>query len=190
MYGFGLELWGTQVWRKWVFSGRTHRVVPKDVSLVWVLSHNNRYRLSLTAIFALFAAVYCLAFVWDDVFANDPAWKRSLIQYGFLAIVGLSSYSVASALFDTVELSEHSLTIRTLFLPAMTVRWEEIRSLSIAPGLNREHIVLLTDGGMKRKISLFMNGLGTFREFVERKLPPEKWWAAADAFPRTEEPYG
>jgi hypothetical protein len=189
MYGFGLELWGTQVWRKWVLSGRNHRVAPNEASLVWVLSHNNRYKLSFTAIVALFASVYCLAFVWDDAFANDPMWKRLLIQYGFLAIVGLSFYLVASAFFDRVELSEHCLTIHTLFLPAITVRWEDIKSLSLSSSVNPESIVLFTNGGSKRKISLFMNGLGAFREFVERKLPPEKWWAAADALPRTEEPF-
>jgi hypothetical protein len=183
MYGFGLELWGTNLWRKWVSAGRRIHVAPEEASLVWVLSHNGRYRFSLAAIFVLFAAVYLLAFVWDDVLANEPMWKRLLIQYGYLAIVGLSCYSVASAFFDRVEISEHSLTIRTLFLPTVTVQWEEIRSLSSSSSLNRENIVLLTNAGSKRKISLFMNGLGTFRTFLERKVSLEKWWAAADVLP-------
>ncbi len=82
-----------------------------------------KIQVSLAAIFVLFAAVYCLGFVWGDAFANDPIWKRLLIQYGFIALVGLCFVSVACAFYDRVEISEHSLTVYALFRRTITVSW-------------------------------------------------------------------
>jgi hypothetical protein len=48
---------------------------------------------------------------------------------------------------------------------------------------NGENLVLVTVDGLKRNISLFMDGLGTFRSFLERKVAPERWWATDFALP-------
>lgn len=183
-----VDRWLIDLWKKWVLAGRSLHVPPKEASLIWGLSHNSRYKFSLIGIFALFVAVYYLAFVLDDSLANAPMWKQLLIQCGLLAIVGLSFYSVASAFFDKVELSERGLTIHALFRASITVKWGDIRSLALASSVNRENIVMRTNGGLKRKISLFMNGLGTFRAFLERTVPLEKWEDADAVLPYIGEP--
>jgi hypothetical protein len=140
MFDGAITQWGVRRWKRWVLAGRTHYVPPKEGTLVRVLSHNSRYKVSLTAFCALFVGVYCLAFVWGDAFANAPTWKRLALQYGLLAVAALSCYSITEAFFDRVEITDHGLTVHALLRAPITVQWEEISSLYPISSVNRENV--------------------------------------------------
>lgn len=188
MYAPGAEQIGLRFWKRWIASGREVQADRRDTSTQWVLVHGWRYRATFFLSFTLFSAAYILAFVAGDSFAKDPAWKRLSFNAATLGIAALNLYLALSAFLDRVALSETEISIHRLALKDFIARWDEIAGA--APNAERSEAVFTAVDGSKRAVSLYMNGLGTLREFLERRVPRERWSGLDELLPHPHSPSG
>jgi hypothetical protein len=178
----GAEQVGLKLWKRWVLAGRRSQAEPDELCTRWVLRHSWRFKLTFVLALAMFVAAYLFAFHLGSAFAKDPLWKRNLFHAGTLAIVALNGFVVWTAFRERVVFSEEGIRIRRGVRSEASLLWMDIASL----GANAEgdEAALKTVTGSKLAFSLYLDGLGTLRQLLERKVPRDRWAAIDPALPQ------
>lgn len=101
--------------------------------------------------------------------SKDGPLPMLLVGGAFLL---LTLFAAADLLAARVTLAPEGIDFRYPWRPGAFVPWSEVRSVTYSPGMY--WFPVQTDRGTYR-ISELRDGLGTFREHLERHVPLEVW---------------
>jgi len=180
MYIPGLDFALERMWARWVFRGRRPMGQPLSGEPGWVLAYTARYRFTISLIFLLFSSLYSYLFFVNDLFADDPDWKRWGIKIGSVIIWVMVTAAFVSMLIERVAVTERGITRRS-WSGTQSLEWPRIVQLELR-GL--EHALVLGDGTARISVSLFLDGLLSMMPFLERQYGSALSEAIRSALPR------
>jgi hypothetical protein len=128
----------------------------------------------------LFTTLYTLAFFIEDVFADDPAWKRWGIIFGSV-LVWLLIFGVFFAmLIEQVKVTEE-LLIRRSWRGLQRVEWSAIESVAL--GGEGDALVFRQRDGKNIRVSLFLDGLWSLEPYLVGRFGPDAANGLFSVFP-------
>lgn len=153
-------------WSKWVRRGRTAAAQPLPEEPGWSLRYTLRYRLTITALFLGFSALYGWAFLWArDLLAEEPLWQRIGIVVGSCLIWLLLAGLQVATLIERVSVTEDGVARRS-WRGSQRLRWAVIDWFRLEP--SDDTLTLGQSEGAQVRISLFLDGLSSLeRPLVE-----------------------
>ena len=162
MYTPGLDFALEKAWERWIYRGRRPVGRPLSGEPGWVLSYTARYRVSITLIFLMFSSMYTYLFFVNDLFAEDPDWKRWGIKAGSALLWALVTAVFVSMLAERVTVTERGITRRS-WRGTQSLDWPAIVQIEAkAP----EGILVLGDGTSRISVSLYLDGLLSMMPFL------------------------
>jgi hypothetical protein len=180
MYIPGLDFAVERVWARWVFRGRRPMGRPLFSEPGWVLTYTARYSFTISLIFLLFSSLYTYLFFVNDLFADDPDWKRWGIKIGSVIIWVVVTAAFVSILIERVTVTERGITRRS-WRGTQSLEWSRIVQLELR---GMEHALVLGDGTARISVSLFFDGLLSMMPFLERQYGSELSEAIGFVLPR------
>ena len=176
----GLDFALEKAWERWVLRGRRPVGRPLSGEPGWVLAYTARYRVSITLIFLLFSSLYSYMFFVNDLFADDPDWKRWGIKTGSVFLWALVTAVFLSMLVERVTVTERGITRRS-WRGTQSLDWPAIVQIEAKPA---EGILVLGGATSRISVSLYLDGLLSMMPFLERHYGSELSNAIGFVLPR------
>lgn len=180
MYIPGLDFALERAWGRWVYRGRRPVGRPLSGEPGWVLTFTARYRLSISLIFLMFSSLYTYLFFVDDLFAEDPDWKRWGIKAGSAVLWALVTAEFVSMLIERVTVTERGITRRS-WRGTQSLAWPDIVHIETRA---LEDVLVLAGGTTRISVSLYLDGLLSMVPFLERHHGTELSQAISSVLPR------
>lgn len=160
---FGLEHYFVERWQAWARRSRKASAIAHEGQ--WLLTQNIRYRVAVV-LFALAWSAACVGMLIDGhLFDQDPAWKRWMLEIGYVGFAVVFSLAAAFVCTERVLVSDLGVTQVTLF-GTRKLPWPALDHVEALA--HDEGIQLFGKNGQRVKVSADLNGLPVLYRFLQK----------------------